>query len=60
MRCTACNVILTTSESVRRFKDSGEFVDLCNKCLSTISEDVTTVEGIASDEEEYTEDDYTE
>lgn len=60
MRCSACNVILTTSESVRRFKDSGDFVDLCNKCLSTISEDVSTVEGIASDEEEYTDDDYTE
>jgi hypothetical protein len=60
MRCTACNVILTTSESVRRFKDSGEFVDLCNKCLSTISEDVTTVEGVASDEEEYIDDNYSE
>jgi hypothetical protein len=60
MRCSACNVILTTSESVRRFKDSGEFVDLCNKCLSTISDDVTTVEGIASDEEDYNDDDYSE
>jgi hypothetical protein len=60
MRCSACNVILTTSESVRRFKDSGEFVDLCNKCLSTISDDVQTVEGIASEEEEYTDDNYPE
>lgn len=59
MRCSACNVILSTTESVRRFKGSGEFVDLCNKCLSTISDDVETVEGIAS-EEESEADDYSE
>jgi hypothetical protein len=52
MRCSACNVVLTTSESVRRFKHSQTFVDLCNKCLSTIDEDIPTVEGQASDEEE--------
>lgn len=45
MRCTACNVILTPSESVRKFKESGTYVDLCNKCLSTISDGVTTVDG---------------
>lgn len=55
MRCEACNTALTTSEAVRRFKKSHEFVDLCNKCLSTISEDITVVEGKASDEEEDTE-----
>jgi hypothetical protein len=56
MRCAACNVILTTSESVRRFKNSGDFVDLCNKCLSTISEDVETVDGEAHDEDDSNED----
>lgn len=45
MRCTACNVILTPSESVRKFKESGTYVDFCNKCLSTISDSVTTVDG---------------
>jgi hypothetical protein len=60
MRCAACNNILSTSESVRRFKSSGDFVDLCNKCLSTISEEVETIEGIASDEEEYEDDNYPE
>lgn len=58
MRCAACNVILTTSESVRRFKNSGAFVDLCNKCLSTISDDVQTVDGEADDERD--DDDYSE
>lgn len=52
MRCQACNVILTPTESVRRFKGSGEFVDLCGKCLETISDDVTTMEGNTTDENE--------
>lgn len=51
MRCTCCNVILTPQESVRRFKQSQEFVDMCGKCLSTISDDVAFVEGNAGDEE---------
>jgi hypothetical protein len=58
MRCAACNVILSTSESVRRFKNSGDFVDLCNKCLSTISDDIETVDGEAQDEDDT--DDYSE
>jgi hypothetical protein len=45
MRCQACNVILNTQESTRRFKGSGEFVDLCNKCLGTINDDVQTTDG---------------
>jgi hypothetical protein len=52
MRCQACNVMLTTSESVRRFRHSKTFVDLCTKCLNTIDENIPTTEGIASTEEE--------
>ncbi len=50
MRCYSCNKVLTTQESVRRFKGSGDFVDLCNGCLSTISEDVDTVDGCGGEE----------
>ena len=56
MKCVCCDVILTTAESVRKFKNSGNYVDMCNKCLSTISDDVATVEGTASDEEGSEED----
>jgi hypothetical protein len=49
MRCQACNVILNTQEATRKFTNSGEFVDLCNKCFNTISDDV-----------KYTENDYEE
>jgi hypothetical protein len=57
MRCVACNVILTPQESVRRFKESRAFVDMCNKCLSTISDEIPVVEGKANQEkEDYYED----
>jgi hypothetical protein len=51
MKCSCCDVILTTAESVRKFKGSGEYVDMCNKCLATISDDVATVDGEASDDD---------
>lgn len=58
MKCSCCDVILTTAESVRKFKNSGEYVDMCNKCLSTISDDVATVDGVAADgDDEEDEDD---
>lgn len=52
MKCDACDVILTTAESVRKFKDSGTYVNLCNKCLATISDSVTTIDGDAEDEDD--------
>jgi len=42
MRCYCCNVILTPQEATRRFVKSGEFVDMCNTCLATISDDADT------------------
>jgi hypothetical protein len=56
MRCTACNVILSTQESTRKFKVSGDYVDLCNQCLSSIDDDVQYTAG--SHEEETDEDTY--
>ena len=56
MHCFACDVILTPQEATRRFKESGTFVDLCNKCLSTIEKEVETKEGKYEQEEENYED----
>jgi exonuclease VII small subunit len=56
MKCSCCDVILTTQESVRKFRNSGEYVDMCNKCLSTISDDVQVVDGEAEDDEQVSED----
>jgi hypothetical protein len=32
MRCQACNKELTTLESVRKDKETDQFLDLCNQC----------------------------
>ena len=53
MRCTCCNVVLTTQESTRKFTNSGTYVDMCNKCFNTIADDVQYTE---SDYEEVNED----
>lgn len=52
MRCSCCNVILTSQESVRKFQTSGEYVDMCNKCLSTIDDDVQWEDGLEAFQED--------
>jgi len=49
MRCSCCNVVLTTQESTRKFTVSGDYVDMCNKCLRTIDDDVSYDEGSGYD-----------
>lgn len=51
MRCYSCNCILSQQESIRKFKESGTYTELCSGCLSTISDDVETVEGNYEPEE---------
>lgn len=34
MRCQCCDRMLNDFESTRRLKSTGEFADLCNKCVS--------------------------
>ena len=44
MRCLACDTNLSDFESTRKHHETGEFIDLCNKCFSTIQSDVTDIE----------------
>lgn len=44
MRCLACNARLTDYEATRRSSTTNEFIDLCNHCFSSISEDLHTLE----------------
>ena len=54
MRCDCCGVILTTQEATRKFKGSGTYVDMCNKCLDTIDDQVDYTDGnVDEDEQEY-------
>lgn len=45
MRCLACDKRLNDRESTRKYSTSGTFVDLCDRCFSTISEDIPDIEG---------------
>lgn len=49
MKCDCCDVILTPQESVRKFRDSGEYTNTCTRCLRDV--DVPTTEGNVFDEE---------
>lgn len=44
MRCLSCNKELTDFEATRKGVYSGEYIDLCNSCFSTISNDIYTNE----------------
>jgi hypothetical protein len=44
MRCLACNMELNDSEATRKSQITGEFIDLCNHCYSTISNDSEDVD----------------
>jgi hypothetical protein len=44
MRCLACNAELTLFESTRKCVNTGDYPDLCNRCWSTIADDVECLE----------------
>lgn len=33
MRCVCCNKLLTDLESTRKHAETGQYLDMCNKCL---------------------------
>ena len=58
MRCYCCNNPLSGAEATRKFKESGVFTDMCDRCLGEILDDndLETVEGQAEDDELFDED----
>lgn len=44
MRCRACNCNLSDFESTRRSAISGDYLDMCNRCLGPIVDSVDTTE----------------
>jgi hypothetical protein len=40
MRCQCCDKNLNDYESTRKSVSTGEYLDMCNKCYSTISDDL--------------------
>lgn len=58
MRCLSCNRALSDREATRKYKSTGEFLDLCDNCYAPIKEEVKVDERadpdveIADEEEE--------
>lgn len=44
MRCLSCDCELTDFEATRRYSHSGEFVDLCGRCIAPIVVSLDTSE----------------
>jgi hypothetical protein len=40
MRCTCCDRLLNDFESTRKSKTTGEYLDMCNKCYTTVADDI--------------------
>lgn len=43
MKCISCDVILTPFEATRRYKSTGECLDLCNACFKSIADEVPVI-----------------
>lgn len=44
MRCLSCDVVLSDFEATRKYEDTQHYVELCNKCFSTISDEISVTE----------------
>lgn len=40
MRCYCCDKLLSDFESTRKSVTTGEYLDMCNKCYSTIKDEL--------------------
>lgn len=44
MRCRCCDKKLSEFEATRKSINTGDFLDMCNRCYGTISKDVLSYE----------------
>ena len=57
MRCYCCQRLLNDFESTRKSKTTGEYLDMCNACVASVSDQLETMdrddfnEGDVPDEE---------
>ena len=43
MKCLSCDVILTPFEATRKYKSSGDYLELCHKCFAPIAAEVPVI-----------------
>lgn len=55
MRCICCDKRLSDFEATRKHINTGEYLDMCNKCYSTIDKQVLTYERYDLYDDEETE-----
>jgi hypothetical protein len=63
MRCQCCDKNLNDFESTRKHATTGEYLDMCNMCYSTVSDDLLSVERYDlydGNEDDYEESEYDE
>jgi len=64
MRCQCCDKNLNDYESTRKSVSTGEYLDMCNKCYSTVSDDLLSEVRYdlydGNEDEEYEEGNYDE
>lgn len=53
MRCVSCNTLLSDYEATRKLALTNQYVDMCNQCFASVSEDLPTLErsDLAHDED---------
>lgn len=44
MRCLSCDCGLTDFEATRKSATTGEFLDLCNRCFASVSDQIKAIE----------------
>lgn len=45
MRCVCCNKNLSDKESTRKAVNTGEYLDMCDGCFSTVADEFPYIEG---------------
>jgi hypothetical protein len=64
MRCHCCDKNLNDYESTRKSVSTGDYLDMCNKCYSTVSDDLLSEVRYdlydGNEDDEYEEGDYDE
>ena len=43
MRCICCDVALSDYESTRKSPETGEYLDMCNRCYKTVDTEIHAV-----------------
>ena len=58
MKCICCDKILSDFEATRKSINTEEYLDMCNKCYATVSDQLLSYErnDLYDEEDEYYED----